>query len=80
MFAITQPGNGGCDFKGEGVGQAPDYAQIQVNITDVVRGWLDGCRPNCGLGVTCRPPIQATADWRVSWFKAWLNIEFEQPK
>jgi hypothetical protein len=84
VYALTGPWDGKCiDTPGYAVGEIPWSADTHiVQLTDVVRGWLDRSKPNHGLIIGSRfePFLDWSCYFAISWYKATLNIRVIQEK
>ena len=84
VYGLTGPWSGPCiETPGTQVGEIPGHVDEQViYITDLVRGWLDGTKPNHGLIIGSR--FEPFPDWScfygLSWYKVILNMKFTKDK
>ncbi len=84
VYGLTGPWSGPCiETPGYEVGQIPSHVNEHIiYITDLVKGWLDGTRPNHGLIIGSR--FEPFPEWNcflaLSWYKVTLNMKFLKDK
>ncbi len=84
IYALTGPWDGKCiDTPGYQVGEIPwSTDTYSLDVTNLAKDWLSGVKPNHGLIIGSR--FEPFPDWTcflaVSWYKATLNLKFNQEK
>ncbi len=84
VYGLTGPWSGPCiETPGYEVGEIPSHVnETTIHITDLVKGWLDGSKPNHGLIIGSR--FEPFPEWNcflaMSWYKITLNMKFMKDK
>jgi hypothetical protein len=80
VYGLTGPWSGACiETPGYEVGEIPSHVDSHtIDITDLVRGWLDGSKPNHGLIIGSRfePFPEGACFLGLSWYEVILNMKF----